>query len=86
MSVGFVVDPQAIFPETEMGAAVHTALLFTVDDSLLGLLVLGAPLAKGALSKEEHELLRGLTANCMVFLSRRCWSMVAPSASAMTKM
>ena len=51
-----------------MGAAVHTALLFTVDDSLLGLLVLGAPLAKRALSKEERELLRGLTANCMVFL------------------
>jgi rhodanese-related sulfurtransferase len=68
MSVGFVVDPQAIFPETEMGAAVHTALLFTVDDSLLGLLVLGAPLAKRALAKEEQELLRGLTTNCMVFL------------------
>ncbi|TFG43971.1 MAG: rhodanese-like domain-containing protein [Syntrophobacterales bacterium] len=68
MSVGFVVNAQAIFPETEMGAAVHTALLFTVDDSLLGLLVLGAPLAKQALAKEEQELLRGLTANCMVFL------------------
>ena len=68
MSVGFVVDPQAIFPETEMGATVHTALLFTVDDSLLGLLVLGTPLAKHALAKEEQELLRGLTANCMVFL------------------
>jgi rhodanese-related sulfurtransferase len=68
MSVGFVVDPQAIFPETEMGAAVHTALLFMVDDSLLGLLVLGAPLAKRVLAKEEQELLRGLTANCMVFL------------------
>jgi rhodanese-related sulfurtransferase len=68
MSVGFVVDPQAIFLETEMGAAAHTALLFTVDDSLLGLLVLGAPLAKRALAKEEQELLRGLTANCMVFL------------------
>jgi rhodanese-related sulfurtransferase len=68
MSVGFVVDPQTLFPETELGAAVHTALLFTVDDSLLGLLVLGAPLAKRALAKEEQELLRGLTANCMVFL------------------
>jgi rhodanese-related sulfurtransferase len=39
-----------------------------VDDSLLGLLVLGAPLAKRVLAKEEQELLRGLTANCMVFL------------------
>jgi rhodanese-related sulfurtransferase len=68
MSVGFVVDPQAIFPETEMGAAVHTALLFTVDDSLFGLLALGAPLAKRGQATEERELLRGLTANCMVFL------------------
>jgi rhodanese-related sulfurtransferase len=68
MSVGFVVDPQALFPETEMGAAIHTALLFTVDDALLGLLVLGAPFAKRTLAREEQELLRGLTANCMVFL------------------
>ncbi len=68
MSVSFVVDPQEIFSASEMNFAVHTAVLFTVDDSLLGLAALGISLGKPGLGADERELLRGLTASCMVFL------------------
>jgi len=68
MSVNFIVDPQAVFPESEIGFAVQTAALFTVDDSLLGLVALGATLGKPGLGAEERELLRGLTTNGMAFL------------------
>jgi rhodanese-related sulfurtransferase len=63
-----VVDSPTVFPESEMGFTVHAAVLFTVDDALLGLLALGPPLSKSTLSAEERQLLRGLMANCMVFL------------------
>lgn len=68
MSVNFIVHPQGVFSESEMGFALHTAALFTVDDSLLGFAALGSPLGKSGLGAEERELLRGLTANCMVLL------------------
>jgi rhodanese-related sulfurtransferase len=68
MSVGFIVDPKAVLSESEMNFAVHTAALFTVDDSLLGLAALGAPLGKTGLGADELDLLRALTASCMVFL------------------
>jgi rhodanese-related sulfurtransferase len=68
MSVSFIADPQTAFSESEMGFAVNTAALFTVDDSLLGFTALGSPLGKSGLGAEERELLRGLTSNCMVFL------------------
>jgi rhodanese-related sulfurtransferase len=68
MSVSFVTDPPAVFFETEMAATVRTAALFTVDDTLLGLLALGTTLGKPDLNEEDRELLRGLTANFMVFL------------------
>jgi len=68
MSVSAIIDPQAVFSESEMNFTVHTAALFTVDDSLLGLAVLGVPLGKSSIGPDELELLRGLTASCMVFL------------------
>jgi len=68
MSSSFVIDSQKVFPESEMGFNVHAAVLFTVDDALLGLVALGVPLSKSTLSGEERQLLQGLTANCMVFL------------------
>jgi rhodanese-related sulfurtransferase len=39
-----------------------------VDDSLLGIAALGVSLGKPGLGADELELLRGLTASCMVFL------------------
>jgi rhodanese-related sulfurtransferase len=68
MSAEFVVNPQGAFSESEMGFGVNTAVLFTVDDGLHGLAALGSSLGKPGLGAEEQELLRGLTANCMVFL------------------
>jgi rhodanese-related sulfurtransferase len=68
MSTGFILDPPAAFPESELGFGVHTAALFTVDDTLLGMLALGPPLSQSALSAEARELLHGLTVNWMVFL------------------
>jgi rhodanese-related sulfurtransferase len=68
MSAGFILDPPSVFPESELGFAVHTAALFTVDDALLGVVALGPPLSQPALSAETRELLRGLTVNWMVFL------------------
>lgn len=68
MSCSFVVDARTVFPESEMGFVVHAAVLFTVDDALLGLVVLGIPLSKLKLSADERQLLQGLTASCMVFL------------------
>lgn len=68
MSTGFILDPPAAFPESELGFGVHTAALFTVDDTLLGMLALGPPLRQSALSAEARELLQGLTVNWMVFL------------------
>lgn len=68
MSAGFILDPAAVFPESELGFGVHTAALFTVDDSLLGMVALGPPLSQSALPAEARELLRGLTVNWMAFL------------------
>ncbi len=68
MSAGFILDPPAALPESELGFSVHTAALFTVDDSLLGMAALGPPLSGSALPAEARELLRGLTVNWMAFL------------------
>jgi len=68
MSAGFILDPTSVFPESELGFAVHTAALFTVDDALLGLVALGPLLSQPELSAEARELLRGLTVNWMAFL------------------
>jgi rhodanese-related sulfurtransferase len=68
MSVGFIVDPQSVFSASAIGFSVHSAALFTVDDTLLGFTALGAPLGRPGLDADERELLRGLTANLMVFL------------------
>jgi rhodanese-related sulfurtransferase len=68
MSTGFILDPQTTLPESELGFSAHTALLFTVDDSLLGLVALGPLLSQSALPAEARELLRGLTVNWMAFL------------------
>ena len=68
MSAGFILDPPSVFPESELGFAVHTAALFTVDGALLGVVALGPPLSQAALSTEARELLRGLTVNWMAFL------------------
>ncbi|MGD9975687.1 MAG: rhodanese-like domain-containing protein [Desulfatirhabdiaceae bacterium] len=68
MSVTFIRDPATVFPNAEIGMDVHTALLFMVDDTLLGLIHLGAPLDTGALTTESRELLSGMSAGFMVFL------------------
>ncbi len=68
MSAGFILDPPSVFPKSELGFAVHTAALFTVDDALLGLVALGPLLSQPELSAEARELLRGLTVNWMAFL------------------
>ena len=68
MSVTFVGDPQQVFSEIETGLDVHAALLFMVDDSLLGIVGLGAPIDGRDFSLEEKEILSGMTASFMVFL------------------
>ena len=68
MSVTFINDPQQVFSEHETGLDVHAALLFVVDDSLLGVLALGAPIDGRVFTLEEKEILSGMTASFMVFL------------------
>ena len=68
MSVTFIKEPDRVFPQPDKGFAVNTAYLFTVHSTLLGLVGLGAPLSKTVLNDDERKLLRGLTANFMVFL------------------
>jgi rhodanese-related sulfurtransferase len=68
MSAGFILDPPAALPESEIGFGAHTAALFTVDDTLLGMVALGRPLSQSAPAAEVRELLRGLTVNWMAFL------------------
>lgn len=68
MSVTFVSEPERVFPQAETGFPVNTAFLFTVHSTLLGLAGLGMPISKTALNDDEKTLLRGLTANFMVFL------------------
>jgi rhodanese-related sulfurtransferase/GAF domain-containing protein len=68
MSVAFITDPQQVFPQAETGFSVNTALLITVDSSLLGLVGLGITLGQTGLDPDERKLLRGLAANFMVFL------------------
>ena len=68
MSVTFVSEPERVFPQAERGFPVNTAFLFTVHSTLLGLAGLGVPLSKTGISDDEKTLLRGLTANFMVFI------------------
>jgi rhodanese-related sulfurtransferase len=68
MSVTFIGDPHPVFPELETGLDVDIALLFMVDDSLLGVIGLGVPIDGRKYSLEEREILSGMTASFMVFL------------------
>ncbi|MBI5589184.1 MAG: rhodanese-like domain-containing protein [Deltaproteobacteria bacterium] len=68
MSVTFIGDPQQVFSELETGLDVHSALLFMVDDSLLGIVGLGAPIDGRNFTLEEKDMLSGMTASFMVFL------------------
>ena len=68
MSVTFIGDPQQVFSELETGLDVHSALLFMVDDSLLGIVGLGAPIDGRDFTLEEKDILSGMTASFMVFL------------------
>ena len=68
MSVGFILDPQAVFTGSAIGFTAGSAALFTVDEALLGCIALGSPLGRQGLADDERELLRGLAANFMVFL------------------
>jgi rhodanese-related sulfurtransferase len=68
MSVTLIRDPGTVFPNSKTGMDVHTALLFMVDDTLLGLIGLGTPLDLQALTSESRELLSSMTATFMVFL------------------
>jgi rhodanese-related sulfurtransferase len=68
MSVTFIGDPQQVFSELETGLEVHAALLFVVDDALLGIVGLGAPIDGRDFTLEEKDILSGMTASFMVFL------------------
>jgi rhodanese-related sulfurtransferase len=68
MSVTFIGDPRPVFTELEAGLEVDVALLFMVDDSLLGVIALGVPIDRRKYSLEEREILSGMTASFMVFL------------------
>ncbi|RPJ74784.1 MAG: rhodanese-like domain-containing protein, partial [Desulfobacteraceae bacterium] len=68
MTAGFILDPAAALPESELGFSARTAALFTVDDTLFGLLALGPLLSQATLPTASRELLRGLTINWMAFL------------------
>jgi rhodanese-related sulfurtransferase len=68
LSVTFIGDPQQVFSEFETGLDMHSALLFTVDDSLLGVIGLGAPIDGRDFALEEKDILSGMTASFMVFL------------------
>jgi rhodanese-related sulfurtransferase len=68
MSAGFVAEPGTVLAGTDWGADARSALFFTVDESLQGLLVLAPAVGKRVTDAEERELLHGLTANFLVFL------------------
>ena len=68
LSSSFVRQPGEVLPAREMGFEVAEALLFTVDDALIGLLALGPRLGPHGSFATERELLQGLTASCMVLL------------------
>lgn len=68
LSSSFVRQPGDVLPATEMGFEVAEALLFTVDDAVIGLLALGPRLGPHGSFATERELLQGLTASCMVLL------------------
>ncbi|MCX5880268.1 MAG: rhodanese-like domain-containing protein, partial [Deltaproteobacteria bacterium] len=68
MSVTFIGDPRLVFSELETGLDIHAALLFMVDDALLGIVGLGAPIDGREFTQEEKDILSGMTASFMVFL------------------
>lgn len=68
MSVTCIGDPGQVFSELETGLDVHTALLFMVDETLLGIVGLGAPIDGRRFTPEEKDILSGMTASFMVFL------------------
>lgn len=67
-SVTFIMDPHQLFSEQGTGIDVRAALLFMVDESLLGIVGLGAPIDGHVFALEEKEILSGMTASFMVFL------------------
>jgi hypothetical protein len=67
MSCVFVRDPAAVLPVADMGFEVDRALLFTVDDGLIGLLALGATAAVPD-APPRTGLLEGLVASCAILL------------------
>lgn len=68
MTAGFILDPAEALPESELGFSARTAVLFTVDDTLFGLLALGPLISQAVLPAASRELLGGLTINWMAFL------------------
>jgi rhodanese-related sulfurtransferase len=70
MQVAEIPAPQHIWPASEMGLTLHSAWIFNVDDTLWGLVGLGAPLPPNALGDEERALLQGITANLLVFIKK----------------
>jgi rhodanese-related sulfurtransferase len=68
LSVTFIQEPHQVFTELETGIDVHTALLFMVEDSLLGIIGLGLPIDGRETSPEAKEILSGMTASFMVYL------------------
>ncbi len=68
MTVTFIQYPHQVFTELETGLDVHTALLFMVEDSLLGIIGLGAPIDGRNYTPEEKDILSGMTASFMVYL------------------
>jgi rhodanese-related sulfurtransferase len=68
MSSSFVRHPQEVLSAGEAGFDISEALLFTVDEAVIGLLELGARLGPPGDPETERELLQGLTASGMVLL------------------
>jgi len=69
MSAVFIRDPHSVFPPPALGFEVHSAVLFTVDETLLGIVALGELLKRETvLATEARELLLALTVNWMAFL------------------
>lgn len=68
MSSSFVRHPGEVVSAGEAGFDISEALLFTVDDAVIGLLALGPRLGPPGDPETERELLQGLTASGMVLL------------------
>lgn len=67
MSVSFLQDPGAVALENS-GLTAHSALMFVVDQSCMGILGFGQTISGRPHTSEDHALLKSYVANFMVYL------------------